>query len=44
MYLCAELVIDLVTMDPPYDIFVKVIDLSKALLHGGNDEVPNLQI
>ena len=34
-----DLVIDLVIMDASYDIFLKTIQLAKALLFGGNDKV-----
>jgi len=34
-----DLIIDLIVMEPPYDIFKKSIQLAKALLFGGNDKV-----
>lgn len=33
------LVIDLIVMDPPFSIFLKAVNLAKALLLGGNEEV-----
>uniref|UniRef100_A0A914HGQ2 MIR domain-containing protein n=1 Tax=Globodera rostochiensis TaxID=31243 RepID=A0A914HGQ2_GLORO len=34
-----DLVVDLVVLDPSYDIFLKTIQLAKAMLHGGNEQV-----
>uniref|UniRef100_A0A1I8B146 RIH_assoc domain-containing protein n=1 Tax=Meloidogyne hapla TaxID=6305 RepID=A0A1I8B146_MELHA len=34
-----DLIIDLIVMEPSYDIFKKSIQLAKALLFGGNDKV-----
>lgn len=34
-----DLVIDLIVLDPSYDIFLKTVQLAKAMLHGGNEQV-----
>lgn len=35
----SDLVVDLVMHDPPYDVFLRTVELAKALLHEGNTEV-----
>ncbi|KAL3082805.1 hypothetical protein niasHS_010607 [Heterodera schachtii] len=34
-----DLVVDLIVLDPSYDIFLKTVQLAKAMLHGGNEKV-----
>lgn len=38
-----DLVIDLIVMDPSYEIFLKTCQLAKALLWDGNEEVGELK-
>ncbi|CAJ0918564.1 unnamed protein product, partial [Mesorhabditis belari] len=35
----SELVIDIITSDPSYEIFLKAVQLARSLLHNGNDKV-----